>query len=635
MQEVRSLRKSNSFSNSFFVLLRKIGSNPLLLAFLLNLSAFILSILFFDIKYEVSDDYITDAVLSGAFGTGYDPQLLFGNVILGYVLVFLYKLIPTISFYFFLLISLDFISATIVLYLLFKKKNNIITICIAALFLIFYSDDLFILIQFTKAAAAAGIAGGLLILHGLWEAGKHKACYILLGSLLMIQGSLLRFETTYIYAAFLVIAFIYFAVSYYLKNREKSDIGREETTKEKNGVVGILIRFAVCLLIIGMLYGLQYLGLWLCSLDESHKDFNNFHSIRCSITDHPVPDFEAVEDEYNELGLDFIDYVMLCSWNFVDQEVYPDELVIKAADIHSNALSEIGTSFSAVVQNFMIRQPLLYPAAICIYIFVVLSLLLSKKRIYPVMVFIISLVLLVAFVFYGRTKYRVEWSIYFCAASCIITGFSYDGNCSAARLNKRIFGKNISTVGLYAVILVVLLFAARVTKIITKYNLLNCSDEEYRTCFADTLEYSGEYIPDKVGFPTISRRLSEDLIDHMENDSEHYYIVDFDTGIQDFYYNYDPWIRPEEGLFEHYAYFGGCTMRHPGERSALMANGADPDNPFKSLINDNIYLVDNWGYEYKILYIRRYFYPEAKIKLVDEIDGYKIWKVFIPDSVEE
>ena len=128
MQEVRSLRKSNSFSNSFFVLLRKIGSNPLLLAFLLNLSAFILSILFFDIKYEVSDDYITDAVLSGAFGTGYDPQLLFGNVILGYVLVFLYKLIPTISFYFFLLISLDFISATIVLYLLFKKKTNIITI---------------------------------------------------------------------------------------------------------------------------------------------------------------------------------------------------------------------------------------------------------------------------------------------------------------------------------------------------------------------------------------------------------------------------------------------------------------------------------------------------------------------------
>ena len=75
------------------------------------------------------------------------------------------------------------------------------------------------------------------------------------------------------------------------------------------------------------------------------------------------------------------------------------------------------------------------------------------------------------------------------------------------------------------------------------------------------------------------------------NDQDHYYVVDFATGIQDFYFNYDPWIRPEQGLFENYSYFGGCTMRHPGERSVLADNGADPDNPFKSLVNDNIYLV--------------------------------------------
>ena len=76
-------------------------------------------------------------------------------------------------------------------------------------------------------------------------------------------------------------------------------------------------------------------------------------------------------------------------------------------------------------------------------------------------------------------------------------------------------------------------------------------------------------------------------------------------------------------------------MRQPGEKSALLANGADPDNPFKSLINDNIFLVDNWGYEFKILYLRRYYYPDAELKLVDEIDGYKIWKIYIPDNVAE
>lgn len=75
-------------------------------------------------------------------------------------------------------------------------------------------------------------------------------------------------------------------------------------------------------------------------------------------------------------------------------------------------------------------------------------------------------------------------------------------------------------------------------------------------------------------------------------------------------------------------------MRHPGERSALIVNGADPDNPFKSLVNDNIYLVDNWGYEYKIAYYRKYFCPDAEIALVGEIDGYMIWKIFIPETVE-
>ena len=150
MVEAETLNQNKTTNGSISKVIQTVASKPLLLALLFNLVALLLSVIFFDIKYEVSDDYITDAVLSGAFGTGYDPQILFGNVILGYILVFLYKLIPTVSFYFFLLIGLDFISATIVLYLLFKEKVNAITVCMASIFLIFYSDDLYILIQFTK-----------------------------------------------------------------------------------------------------------------------------------------------------------------------------------------------------------------------------------------------------------------------------------------------------------------------------------------------------------------------------------------------------------------------------------------------------------------------------------------------------
>ena len=631
MQEVKALKQNKTTDSSISKVFKKITSNPLLLAFLFNLVAFLLCIIFFDIKYEVSDDYINDAVLSGAFGTGYDPQLLFGNIILGYILVFLYKLIPTVSFYFVMLISLNFISTTAVLYLLFKKKTNIITVCMAALFLIFYSDDLYILIQFTKVATAAGIAGGLLILHGLWESGRHKMLYIIAGALLMITGSMVRSSTIYVFSAFLVLAFIFHAISSFRESKKDAEKS-EEKDRVKKCAAGIGIRFAVCVFIIGILFGLNSLSGVITGLDETHADFNSFHSIRCSITDRPKPYFEAVEDKYNELGLDAVDYVMLCSWNFVDQEVYSDELISKVAAIHGNLLSESGISFLDVLMNLLQRQQLMYPAALAIYLFTGLSLALSRKRLYPVIVLLSSIAIIIGFVFYGRTMYRVDWSVFYCAASCILTGFSYNEECKLAKISKLIFGKTINTIGLYVAILAVLLLASRIPRIITKNNLLHCSDEEYRMTFANTLEYSSEYVPDKIAFPSVTRKPSANLVQLMENDTEHYYIVDFATGIQDFYFDYDPWIRPEQGLFEKYSYYGGCTMRHPGERSALIANGADPDNPFKSLLNDNIYLVDNWGYEYKTMYIRKYFCPDAEIKQVGEVDGYKIWKIYVPDT---
>ena len=198
-------------------------------------------------------------------------------------------------------------------------------------------------------------------------------------------------------------------------------------------------------------------------------------------------------------------------------------------------------------------------------------------------------------------------------------------------LKKKISGKEYSTIGIYTVILVILLLFTRVPKALDSITLLSLSDEEYRNSFDDTMLYSGIYIPDKIGFPTVKRKPSADLTEYMENDLDHYYIVDFDTGIQSFYFNYDPWIRPEQGLFsDHYAYFGGCTMRHPGEIYALESNGCDPYNPFGNLTKENVLLVDNWGYEYKLAYIRRYYCPEAEIEQVAEIDGYLIWNVYIP-----
>ena len=628
MQEISSLTNGHHNNGKLKSVTDYFASHPLLLSFLFNLVAFLFRIIVFEIKYEVSDDYITDAVLSGAYGMGYDPQLLFGNIILGYFLLFLYKLIPTISFYFVLLILLSFISCTIVLYLMFKKKVNAITVCIAVIFLAFATDDLYVLVQFTKVASAAGIAGGLLILHGLFESENHMIPSVVLGSLMMISSSMLRFSNILIYCAFLVVAFLY---NVYLKLSDKDS--NTKTDDRKKEYIGILIRFIVCVVIVASLYGLMYLGEWLTDRDPTHREFNEYHVLRCNITDKTMPDFESVKNDYKGLGFDYIDYVMINSWNFDDREIYSNETLRKVAQLQQKAVASSPITLSDMFFILYSRGVFNYPVAFTLYIPALLALGLDKKRFYSLILILVTFAMFAGFVYYGRTMYRVEWGVYFCAASCLLAGFNYNENSKLAKLKKILFNKEISTVAIYLIILLLLLLMTRVPRIINKFSLLNCSDEEYKYFFDNTMLYSGYYLTDKIGFPTITRKPSSNIIERLENDPNHYYIVDFATGIQDLYFDYDPWIRPEQGLFcDHYAYFGGCTMRHPGEIYALEMNGCDPYNPFKNLTKDNILLVDNWGYEYKITYIRRYYNADAEIELVDVIDGYPIWNIFIPET---
>ena len=56
----------------------------------INLIFFLLIVFFCDMKYEVSDDFIMASIMSGAYGDAPNPQMIFVNVIIGYLLLPLY-----------------------------------------------------------------------------------------------------------------------------------------------------------------------------------------------------------------------------------------------------------------------------------------------------------------------------------------------------------------------------------------------------------------------------------------------------------------------------------------------------------------------------------------------------------------
>ena len=97
--------------------------NTAFLSFLINAVFLLMVILFCDMKYEVSDDFIVDSILSGAYGNGYDEHLLFSNIIYGLFLKQLYKIFPVVSWYFVFQIAICFFSLWAVTYIVLSRNE--------------------------------------------------------------------------------------------------------------------------------------------------------------------------------------------------------------------------------------------------------------------------------------------------------------------------------------------------------------------------------------------------------------------------------------------------------------------------------------------------------------------------------
>ena len=125
---------NETMQNNVIITLKKLFKNNAFLAFLINIIFLLMVLLFCDMKYEVSDDFIVDSVLSGAYGNGYDEHLLFSNIIYGIFLKQLYKAIPVVSWYFVFQIAICFFSLWAVTYIVLSRNDLPIGIFLSIIF---------------------------------------------------------------------------------------------------------------------------------------------------------------------------------------------------------------------------------------------------------------------------------------------------------------------------------------------------------------------------------------------------------------------------------------------------------------------------------------------------------------------
>ena len=144
------------------------------LALTINIVFFLTILLFCDIKYEVSDDFLMASIMSGAYGDAPNPHMIFINILWGYIMLPFYYAFPGISWYLIFQLVLINISLILVSYMLLKEMERPIALLLIAILLTFFADDAYILVQFTKTAMLAVMGGGIVFVWALFENKSWK-----------------------------------------------------------------------------------------------------------------------------------------------------------------------------------------------------------------------------------------------------------------------------------------------------------------------------------------------------------------------------------------------------------------------------------------------------------------------------
>ena len=118
--------------------IKKVYNNNLFIAIGINIIFLSCVLLFCDIKYEVSDDFVMASIMSGAYGGEFNPQLIFVNTVVGYILLPLYHLFPQVSWYLVFQLLLCFFAFVLVTYMLLERNGKPVGVLLSIFLITFF-----------------------------------------------------------------------------------------------------------------------------------------------------------------------------------------------------------------------------------------------------------------------------------------------------------------------------------------------------------------------------------------------------------------------------------------------------------------------------------------------------------------
>lgn len=556
-----------------------------------------------DIKYEVSDDFVMASIISGAYGNGYNPHLIFINVIWGYLLLPFYYLFPGVSWYLIAQLMLCLFSFTLISYMFFERLSRCMGGVLVVLLLVFLGDDVYILVQFTKTASLAVMGGGIVFLWALWENKSLKLKII--SSLVCLLGTLVRFNSIYIAGMFLLLLIITEFIRYFMYDKE--NFAKRFIRVIVPGILLVFVAFCM-----------KGIDTYIYDQNEEYAYFREFGKVRAAIVDASDYGYWAYKDSLDEIGISENDYMILRTWNFADPEYFTIEKLQKIGDIIENYKKNIGISKEQLFENMQQRNIWSYPACIAVVLMFVLSIVFLKR--WWLSLCCVGIIILYFLYFFAieRVVYRVEFSVLLCGFLCIAYFWE------KLEIQRDII--NIEIKRICAIMTSVCLFS-ELLLFYPDRSYLDVTNESRKNYIEEYFYNSWDYDARRYRKVVNKNKPENGLIKEIKENGDNFYFLDFQTTVQTLYYDWNPFRTLPVDFYNNTLYFAGVMMEFPDYNRILQKNSLE--NPMKDLVKESVYIVDSdeKTLQYKISYLKEHYFPNVKAELYKEIDGYQIWKL--------
>ena len=521
-------------------------------------------------RYGALDDYFMSTVLTGAYGSEFDPHLAFVNGVLAYCLKPLYYLFPSVGWFYIFEMTSIFGTFTLFSYCLIRQLGFRLGVPLAVL-LSSVAIEFYASVSFTICAPLLAASGAILFVKG---SIRKKSLWLMAGSVLLVLGAMLRFQMFLLVIPFLG-ALLFWAHFPFKVVPKKS-----------------LIALVLCGLAI---YGVNTFDENLYN-DPEYKYYKNYQYKRSFFGDGAHYDKEAISDELEERGMIPLDFKLLCAWNFYDTQVFSaDSLdaIIKIANrnVYVENKQRLPAAVAMGISNAFTRNMAWCWCFICILILLFTG---KKSRMYPWG----SLVLVVASYMYllqlNRLVSHVEMGIWLYAAVMGIPLLQKDN--TVAGVSSKISSRLPIIVSLFA-----LVFLAGTILSLPK-------EDRNRAVFA---------------VPEMSKDWRE-FLEYANKNIGDVYLLSFyqykDLGLV----KNAPYEAAKPSSWQNIIPIGYWNINLPGMKRELEKRGVE--NPLRDIVKDNVYTIEMGNSPIYQLFYKIHYHKNLSVDTVQTFGDLMILK---------